>query len=121
MQTHYVLRTLNATAKPDRDVDVLFAIQPNRTCVLFIHGFSGDATKTWSEFDRLLQTCPKFHARDIYFYGYDGLRAEMNASAALFRDFLDRFFTSTAAFVNLSLAPDARRPLDFTYTELVIV
>jgi len=54
MQTHFTLRTLKGANKPDKDVQVLFAAMPNRKAVLFIHGFSGDAIKTWADFPELL-------------------------------------------------------------------
>jgi hypothetical protein len=121
MQTHLALRALSGTEKPDKDVQVLFAVQPNRRGLLFIHGFSGDAINTWSDFHLLLPDCETCVGRDLFFYGYDGLRAEMTASASLFRNFLDRLFCRTAAFVNGSLPVAAHRPADFTYDELVIV
>ena len=121
MQTHLTTRTLKGTEKPDKDVQALFAAQPDRKAVLFIHGFSGDAIQTWSNFHELLQECPKCSGRDLFFYGYDGLRAEMNASASIFRAFLDRLFGSTEQFLNDNLPPSAQRADDFGYDELVIV
>lgn len=120
MQTHLVPRTLKGEEKPDKDVQVLFAVQPNRKAVLFIHGFTGDAIKTWSDFHLLLPECANCKGRDLYFYGYDGLRAEMTASAALFRSFLDRLFTNTPQFVNANLSEAAQRPDAFGYDELLI-
>jgi hypothetical protein len=120
MQTHLAPRTLKGTQKPDKDVQALFAAQPDRKAVLFIHGFSGDAITTWSNFHELLQECPKCSGRDLFFYGYDGLRAEMNASASIFRGFLDRLFGSTNTFLKSNLPPSAQRPEDFGYDELVI-
>lgn len=121
MQTHLALRTLKGTQKPDKDVQILFAVQPNRKALLFIHGFSGDAIKTWSDFPELLPERPNFTCRDIIFYGYDGLRADMYASAAIFRDFLDRLFKTTKSFLADNLPPSAQRADDFEYEELVIV
>ncbi len=121
MQTHLAPRILKGTAKPDKDVQVLFAVQPDRKAVLFIHGFTGDAIETWSDFHQLLPECPNSRCRDLFFYGYDGLRADMTASAALFRDFLGRLFSKTARFVNDNLPQDAKRAADFAYDELVIV
>ncbi len=121
MQTHLTLRTLNGTQKPDKDVQVLFAVQPNRKALLFIHGLSGDAIKTWSDFHELLPERPKCTSHDIFFYGYDGLRADMYASASLFRDFLNRLLNSTKSFLADNLPPSARRADDFRYDELVIV
>lgn len=121
MQTHLALRTLKGTQKPDKDVQVLFAAQPNRKALLFIHGFSGDAIKTWSDFHELLPGRPKCTYRDIIFYGYDGLRADMYASASIFRAFLDRLFGTTKLFLADNLPPSAQRADDFAYDELVIV
>jgi pimeloyl-ACP methyl ester carboxylesterase len=121
MQTHLATRTLKGTQKPNKDVQALFAVQPNRKAILFIHGFSGDAIDTWSDFHGLLLECPKCTKRDVFFYGYDGLRAEMNASAAIFREFLDWFFNSTKILLNENLPQSAPRTNDFEYDELIIV
>jgi hypothetical protein len=120
-QTHLQNRKLKGSDKPDKDVEVLFAVKPNRKALLFIHGFSGDAILTWSDFHIMLPDCANCAGRDLFFYGYDGLRAEMLASASLFRGFLERLFRGGAEFVNANLPPAARRPLDFGYDELTIV
>lgn len=121
MQTHLAPLTLKGIHKPDRDVKVLFADQAIRKAILFIHGFSGDAIKTWSDFHELLPGCPKCTGRDLFFYGYDGLRAEMNASASLFRAFLDRLLGATKMFLAENLPPSIQRVNEFGYDELVIV
>jgi hypothetical protein len=121
MQTHLAVRTLKGTDKPEKDVQVLFAVQPDRKGILFIHGFSGDAIRTWSDFHELLPGSSKCAGSDMFFYGYDGLRAEMNASASIFRAFLDRLFGATNAFVADNIPPSAQRADDFGYDELVIV
>jgi len=121
MQTHLVARSFHATLKPDKDVQVLFAIQPSSKAVLFIHGFSGDAIDTWSEFPLLLPIANRCHGHDLYFYGYDGLRADLTSSAALFRDFLDRLFSRTIELVNTNLPPAAQRPAGFTYDQMLVV
>jgi len=121
MQTHLAPRTLKGTNKPEKDIQALFAVQPNRTGILFIHGFSGDAIKTWSDFHELLPGSAKCSGSDIFFYGYDGLRAEMNSSAAIFREFLDRLFGETKTFLAINLPPSAQRVADFKYDKLIIV
>lgn len=121
MQTHLIPRSLKGTEKPEKDVQVLFAVKPNRKAILFIHGFSGDAIKTWTDFHELLPASTKCAGRDIFFYGYDGLRAEMNASAAIFRNFLNRVFENTDALLANNLPPSAQREGDFVYDELLIV
>ncbi|MDB6027362.1 MAG: hypothetical protein JWM68_3585 [Verrucomicrobiales bacterium] len=121
MQTHLAPRTLKGTQKPQKDVQVLFAAKPSGKAILFIHGFTGDAIKTWSDFHLLLPECSKCEGRDLFFYGYDGLRAEMNASASIFRGFLDGLFGNTLSFLRDNLPPSAQRPTEFEYSELVIV
>ena len=121
MQTHLAARRLKGIDKPDKDVQVMFAVEPSRKAVLFIHGFSGDAIETWSDFHLLLPATHPCQGRDLFFYGYDGLRAEMTASASLFRDFLDRLFRETARYVNDNLPPAAGRPPGFSYDGLAIV
>src|SRR6185436_2453143 len=98
-QTHYVPRTLQGSDKPDRDVQVMFATNPGPKAILFIHGFSGKAIATWSDFHELLPDCSACADRDLYFYGYDGLRAGLIASASIFRGFLGRVFEDTGAFL----------------------
>lgn len=120
-QTHLTPRGLKAIRKPDKDVQVLFAAVPHRKAILFIHGFSGDATKTWSDFPLLMPGCAKCKGHDLFFYGYDGLRADMFASASLFRDFLDRLFSNTLQLVNDNLPAAAQRDATFGYDELMIV
>jgi pimeloyl-ACP methyl ester carboxylesterase len=112
---------LKGDNKPDKDVHVMFAVEPNKKAVLFIHGFSGDAIKTWSDFHELLPESPNSYGRDLLFYGYDGLRADMYATASLFREFMGKMFNNTAQFVNDNLPLAAQRPTDFLYDELIIV
>ncbi len=121
MQTHLAMRTLKGNQKPDRDVQVLLAVHPNRKALLFIHGFNGNAIRTWSDFHELLPKCSTCSGHDVFFYGYDGLRAEMNASAAIFRVFLHRFFEETQSLLTNNLPESAQREDDFQYDELVVV
>lgn len=118
MQTHLAARSLKA---PDDDVQALFAAAPTRKAVLFIHGFSGNATKTWSDFHELLPQCSTCAGHDLFFYGYDGLRAELNASAALFRGFLERVLTDSHTLLANNLPQAAQREQTFAYDDMVIV
>jgi alpha-beta hydrolase superfamily lysophospholipase len=121
MQTHLALRTLQGADKPDKDVQSLFAVRPSGKAILFIHGFSGDPIKTWSDFHVLLPAAQGFKGRDLYFYGYDGLRANMTSSAALLREFLERLFQQSSKFVNQNLPSDAKRQDNFQYDEVALV
>jgi alpha-beta hydrolase superfamily lysophospholipase len=121
MLNHSPLVQVKAVEKPDRDVFVFFARQPIRKAVLFIHGYGGEAIFTWSHFPELLPASKTCAGRDVFFYGYDGLRAELNASACLFRDFLDRLLTKPARIANDHLPPLFQRSSDFVYNDLTIV
>jgi alpha-beta hydrolase superfamily lysophospholipase len=121
MQTHLALRKLSETERPDKDVEALLATAPERRAVLFIHGYSGRPVKTWRQFDQLLPGCGDCANRDLFFYGYDGIRADMLASASLFRDFLDRLLTAPADLLNAVLPASAKRPASFGYDEIAIV
>jgi len=120
MQTHLAPRTLKSEQTGGENVQVLFSTQPNRKAVLFIHGFSGDALTTWSEFPSLLPECPKCGGSDLYFYGYDALRGELIASAAIFRAFLERLFGKTKEILAANLSASAQRVGGFEYDELLI-
>jgi pimeloyl-ACP methyl ester carboxylesterase len=120
MQTHLAPRTLKSEQAKGENVEALFSAQPNRKAVLFIHGFSGNALRTWSEFPELLPECSKCTGSDLYFYGYDALRDELIASAAIFRVFLDRLFGKTKEILAANLPPSAQRADDFEYDQLVI-
>jgi alpha-beta hydrolase superfamily lysophospholipase len=119
MQTHFKIRTLKYNK--NKDVRVIFATNPSRKAILFIHGYNGDAINTWSDFHELLPGRPKCAHSDIYFYGYDGLWAELQATAAIFRAFLDNLFNGTNTLFKENLTPSESRPIDFMYDELVIV
>ena len=73
-QSHLPARRLGSSSKPDKDVQAILALQPQRKAVLFIHGFSGDALGTWSDFPVLMPGRASCAGRDLFFYGYDGLR-----------------------------------------------
>jgi pimeloyl-ACP methyl ester carboxylesterase len=104
------------------EISAFFALRPQEKAVLFIHGFSGNAQETWPDFPGMAQKSPKFDGRDLYFYGYDGVQAGIESSAAIFRVFLERLFEEAAEMVNHSV-PHAvyQRHVEFRYGELHIV
>ncbi|MEP6780479.1 MAG: alpha/beta hydrolase [Gemmatimonadaceae bacterium] len=119
MQSHLALREISGTR--NKGVQVLLAIKPNRKTVIFVHGFSGDAVETWSDFHILLPAKPISEGRDLFFFGYDGLRVGMIPSATIFRNFLTRLLDQTDQFLNTNLPESAKRPLGFRYDEVTIV
>src|SRR5437870_10549959 len=105
IQTHFRERALARL----EDVRALFAINPSGRAVVFVHGYGGDALKSWSDFHQLLPRRPECARRDLFFYGYDGLYSELIASAGLFREFLDGLFAKSTELVNSSLPAGAHR------------
>lgn len=116
-QTHLLSRPLEA----DSDVQAIFSVNPARKALLFIHGYTGDALKTWTDFPALIPQNPKFTGHDLFFYGYDGLRAPVGSSASLFRQFLEKLLGNTADILNESLRPPFHRAADFEYDDFLIV
>ena len=117
MQTHLQERPL--VGQPD--VTAYFATDPGRKAVVFVHGYGGSAIKTWSDFHLLASAEAPCRRHDLFFYGYDGLRSELVASAGFFRDFLGTLLMNGTDLVNGSLPAQARRPPDFAYDEVVVV
>jgi pimeloyl-ACP methyl ester carboxylesterase len=121
MQTHLLPRPLHPTRRPDCDVQALFSTAPDGRAVIFVHGFNGDAMATWTDFHVLLPETASCSGRDLFFFEYDGLHAELHASASLFRTFLGRLFSRSADVVNASLPSTFARASSFRYSELVVV
>src|SRR5436853_7631990 len=65
-----------------------WSLRPGGKAIVFVHGFSGGAIDTWTNFPAMLTTDARFSQVDLLFYGYDGLQTQAGTSAALFLDFL---------------------------------
>jgi pimeloyl-ACP methyl ester carboxylesterase len=118
MVNHYSERILEW--KVGRRVRAILSRSSRRT-VVFIHGYGGDPIGTWSDFHELLPMEPRAADCDLIFYDYDGLRADLMASAEIFRDFLDHICTRPSTLINPSLPGSAARSRIFEYRDVVIV
>ena len=98
----------------------IWARTPIGKAVVFIHGYSGDAMATWSEFDKLIPETPEFAGWDFIFYGYDGLLGTTVPSAALFYEFLDRLFTQTETLTIPSLGRKLGSRPGFTFSRVIL-
>jgi pimeloyl-ACP methyl ester carboxylesterase len=90
--------------------------------VFFIHGFNGDAIKTWVEFPTYLTTDPRFKECDFFFYGYDSLRQQINFTAAAFHLFIEAVYKENDALYGSSIGRAlglTRKKI--TYSNIVIV
>jgi triacylglycerol esterase/lipase EstA (alpha/beta hydrolase family) len=80
-------------------------------CVLFVHGFAGDALETWKGFETRALTNEDFKGTDLVFFGYDGLRSNALASSGFLFDLMDEMLTSPdmlIGFVRANMAPYSR-------------
>jgi pimeloyl-ACP methyl ester carboxylesterase len=94
----------------------LWSTHPTGTVVVFVHGFNGHATDTWTEFDRLLLGSK----HDLVFFGYDSLRGTSNVMALKLLECLEALWDDPTRFVNGTLDPsDYRAP--FTVKRLLLV
>ena len=116
-QTHYQERRLGDGG----ELQAFFAINPARKAIVFVHGWNGDALTTWADFQTMLPAAPDSAGYDLFFYNYDGLRAEMIASVGLFREALEQLGDDPLPLINPSLDPAVRRPQTFAYDTIVVV
>ncbi len=119
MNAHYPLSVLPLGPNHNQPSYALWARKPTGKAVVFLHGYSGDALTTWSEFDKLIPETPEFVGCDFVFYGHDGLFGTTIAGSTLFYEFLDRLFTQTASLTipNIGNKEIRRR---FSFSKVVL-
>ena len=117
MQTHFQIRPI---ASESGDVNAVLSIVPPKTCIVFVHGYSGSSVDTWAEFDRMMPRENACKSVDLIFYGYDGLFAELAASSSIFASFLKPLAIRPMDLIgDIPGAHD--RGLDFGYKRILIV
>lgn len=84
-QTHHFPCTLQFGT---HETWAYYSLRPKGTAVVFVHGFTGKALETWTEFDRLLRDEPKCAGIDLMFVGYESVSQDSTSSASLLRDIL---------------------------------
>ena len=64
-------------ATPKRGIALLTREAP-KVAVIFLHGFEGDPSKTWVDFEHLIDSLDKqrqlWSEKDVFFYGYDSYK-----------------------------------------------
>lgn len=80
---------------------------PAKSCVLFVHGFNGDALDTWKGFDTIALQNNEFKETDLVFFGYDGLRSNALASASFLFDLLDDLMGAASVLQSVKPADPA--------------
>src|SRR5450759_3369734 len=104
----------------DKGSSARWALNPDASLIIFVHGFRGSPGSSWKDFPRILPTHPKLGGADIFFYSYDGARTRAGVSAALFRELLNEIASSSAT-ANQTLPPASRRQDPWAYRRIVIV
>lgn len=94
-----------------------WAESPSGTVIVFVHGFNGHPTETWTEFDQSLADV----GHDLVFYGYDSLRGTTNVMALGLLSCLAELMEKPALFVNGTLDLADARPDGFAFRRLVVV
>jgi pimeloyl-ACP methyl ester carboxylesterase len=100
MQHHFAPRSLGSFK--EASTRFVPSFEPSGTVVVFVHGFNGDAVGTWRSFDTLV-SAPSFQGVDFIFYGYESVRTNPHANAALLYQFLDLLFADGTPLLNRAL------------------
>lgn len=79
--------------------------KPARHCILFVHGFNGDAIDTWKGFDSIALNDPDLAETDLIFFGYDGVRSNALAASSFLFDLLDSAMTDATALHPIRSSP----------------
>lgn len=62
-----------------------------KNLIVFVHGFNGDATQTWTDFIELSKSRKRFDDCDMLYYGYDSLKGQVYGHALNFYKFVSKY------------------------------
>lgn len=95
-----------------------YALSGARDAIVFVHGYSGAAVKTWIEFPKLLTSGGELKNKDFIFWGYDSVHETTDSCADRFQDLLDALLSRPAG----SWRPNAITARDSSpYRRIVVV
>jgi pimeloyl-ACP methyl ester carboxylesterase len=117
MQNHYISGDIR-TAKKMR---TYWAVKPEGTAIIFVHGWKGEAVGTWSDFERLLSSSSACRGVDLIFYTYDSLREPTLASSADLYKYLKLLFKSPLQKINKDLIHSTHRQPQFHYDRILLI
>ena len=117
MQNHYISGDISKL----KERRAYWAIKPNGTVVIFVHGLMGEAVGAWSDFERMLLSTPKGAGCDLIFYKYNSTDAQTGASSRMLYNYLKALLTKPAAIVNKDLMLTDRRAANFEYKKVILV
>lgn len=118
MQSHFY----NYFKYGRRNIEALWASNPNGKLILFVHGFKFFGNNpTWKRFKLYLKKDREFDTCDIVFYGYDSRENVLN-NETTFKDFLEELYSKNINFIRKFLkADDFTRNNNFQYNQIFIV
>jgi len=82
-----------ATSLRDGRTKIIASRAKPSSCVLFVHGFGGDALETWHGFDSEALKSPELTNTDLVFFGYDGVRSNALASSSFLFELMSELLT----------------------------
>ena len=85
----------------DGRTKILASYETPNACILFVHGFNGDALETWEGFDTVALRDSRLKHADLVFFGYDGVRSNVLASASFLYDLIDDLLTKGTSVADL--------------------
>lgn len=116
-QSHFLPRKLGLKY----DTTAFWAFNPNKTVIIFVHGFGGNAIDTWNNFFSLLPSDNKMNNIDIIFWGYDALKKRAHVSSLQFFDFLDKLYSNPTKFINFDISKEYQRDDRFRYNNIIVI
>lgn len=102
------------------DSQVFLSREPEGKLLVFVHGYTGKAVKTWEEFDSLIPQDDFFKGYDVLFYGYPGFRSNVIAGAALLCEMLEELHGNPGLLIQ-SLGIGNSRPKLTSYAQITLV
>lgn len=97
-------------------------LQPE-DAILFVHGWNGDAGKTWEAFPQVVATMPEASKADAFFLEYPSVKSQVPFCAAQLRKFLiDLVRNPVECIVDGSLPSNALiRAKNLRYRKIIVV
>ena len=111
-QTHHFPTRL----KFGKECWTYYSVEPPNSAAVFVHGFQGDATNTWTQFQSLLQNEAKCKRMDLFFFGYHSLRRSTASSASWLFELLEALAESPHKLDNWP-----ERPKGLEYRRILVV
>lgn len=99
--------------RADGSYALLSPKEPADTAVIFVHGFDGNPTTTWLDFQSLVdqgeRIAPAFATSDLYFYGYESLNDNVLVHTSRLADFIRRVHPEPDFPSALTMSPAMRQ------------